>query len=524
MHRRLIKQITLTTLALGLSTSAFSQDRDVMAEDKIDALVERALVDFNIPGIGVGIIKDGEIVLAKGYGIRDIRGTDKVDGDTLFQIASNSKAYTAATISMLVEEGKLNWDDKVTKYIPEFKMFDPYVTREFTIRDMLSHRSGLPLGAGDLLSFPDPVATIESILKAVAVIPPSSSFRSKYDYDNSMYILAGELVERLSGMPWSDFVEQRIFKPLGMTDCRATYLRVPEGANIASPHAMSEDTLTVRDFMQHEVTGSVGGINCSINSSLKWIKTQLNHGVMDSGKPLFSKRSHGEMWSPQTIMGIRPASEPGGRMRMTHYGLGWRIADLPGGEQVVSHTGGLDGMLTSTFLIPEKNFAILVFTNQANGWARNSIIHEVLRGYLDDFNPPSFDERVRRSRLSSSGAVEAMQKLWDARDKDNKATYEEEAYAITYRDAWYGDIEIIQEDGDLRFFSKVSPSLVGTVKHFEGDTFVVEWDDRSMVADAYMDFKLDDSGNISHIVMRKFDPRTDFSYDFWHLDLRAVTK
>jgi len=524
MHRKFIKHIALTALALGLSTNTLAQDRAVMAEDKIDALVERALVDFNIPGIGVGIIKDGEVILAKGYGIRDMRGSDKVDGDTLFQIASNSKAYTTATIAMLVDEGKLNWDDKVTKYLPEFKMFDPYVTREFTIRDMLSHRSGLPLGAGDLLSFPDPVAKIESILKAVATIPPSSSFRSKYDYDNSMYILAGELVKRVSGTAWSDFVEQRIFKPLGMNDCRATYLRVPQDANIATPHAMADGKLTVRDFMQHEVTGSVGGINCSVNSSLKWLKTQLNHGVMDSGEPLFSKARHGDMWSPNTIMFSQPPKNPGERVRTTHYALGWRISSLPNGTQTISHTGGLDGMLTSTLLLPEENMGLVVFTNQANGWARNAIISNILANYFGEEETFGYDARVKGSKARSSGAVDQMKALWDARDKAKKATYEEEAYAMTYRDAWYGDIEIIQEDGVLRFFSKTSPSLVGTVKHFEGDTFVVEWDDRSMVADAYMDFKLDDSGKISHIVMRKFDPRTDFSYDFWHLDLRAVTK
>lgn len=524
MHRRFMKQIVLTALSLvlGLSTSVLAQDRAVMAEDKIDALVERALVDFNIPGIGIGIIKDGEVVIAKGYGIRDIRGDDKVNGDTLFQIASNSKAYTAATIALLVDEGKLDWDDKVTKHIPEFKMFDPYVTREFTIRDMLSHRSGLPLGAGDLLFFPDPVAEIDDVLNAVAMIPPSSSFRSKYDYDNAMYILAGELVARVAGMPWSDFVEQRIFKPLNMTDCRATYLRVPKGANIATPHAMDGETLVVRDFMQHEVTGSVGGINCSVNSSLKWLKTQLNHGVMDSGEPLFSKARHGEMWSPVTIMNSVAPKMPGEPVRTTHYALGWRISPLPNGTQTISHTGGLDGMLTSTLMLPEENMGLVVFTNQANGWARNAIISNIMADYFGEKEAFGYDARVKGSKARSSGAVEAMQKIWDARDKAKQATYDEEAYAMTYRDSWYGDIEIIQEDGVLRFFSKTSPSLVGTIKHFEGDTFVVEWDDRSMVADAYMDFQLDDIGNIAGIKMRKFDPRTDFSYDFWHLNLKAV--
>jgi len=513
-------------LALGLSLIGCEQTakkQTPLTESEIDALAERALDAFNIPGIGIGIIKDGKIVHAKGYGVKDIRTKDPVDADTLFQIASNSKAYTAATIALLIDEGKMSWDDKVTDHIPEFKMFEPYVTREFTVRDMLSHRSGLPLGAGDLLFFPDPIGKLDTVLKAIETIPPSSSFRSKYDYDNLMYILAGEVVARVSGKPWSEFVEERIFTPLKMDDCRATYSRVPKDANIATPHAMSDSILEVRDWVQHEFTGSVGGINCSINSSLKWLKTQLNHGVMDNGEPLFSKDRHGEMWSPQTIMSTRPPQDVGQPVRMEHYALGWHLSNLPTHHQVISHTGGLDGMLTSTVMLPEENLGILVFTNQANGWARGAIISEILKGYVGDIvGAMSFDERVMASKESSSGAVEQMQAIWDARDTTKTMSAPLIKYTGVYSDRWYGEVEIKMVDDTLRFISNVSPNLKGTIKHFEGDTFIVEWDDRSMVADAYMDFEIGYAMTVTNFTMRKFDPRTDFSFDFWDLDLRRI--
>ena len=193
-----------------------SAQAQVLSAKQIDSLVELTLKTFDVPGISVGIVKDGKLIHAKGYGVASLRTGKKVDENTLFGIASNSKSYTAAALGMLVDEGKIKWDDKVTDYIPEFKMYNPYVTEEFTIRDLLTHRSGLGLGAGDLMMFPDQSDfTKKDIIHNLRYLKQVSSFRTKYDYDNNLYIVAGEVVARASGLSWEDFIEKRIMTPLG---------------------------------------------------------------------------------------------------------------------------------------------------------------------------------------------------------------------------------------------------------------------------------------------------------------------
>jgi CubicO group peptidase (beta-lactamase class C family) len=217
---------TITTSAQTLSSK------------QVDSLVELTLKTFNVPGISVGIIKDGQLIHAKGYGIANLNTGKKVDEYTLFGIASNSKSYTAAALGMLVDEGKLKWDDKVTDYIPEFKMYNPYVTDEFTIRDLLTHRSGLGLGAGDLMMFPDQSDfTKQDIIHNLRYLKQVSSFRTKYDYDNNLYIVAGEVVARASGLSWEDFIEKRIMTPLGFKNSAASVTRLKDNTNSIRPHA-----------------------------------------------------------------------------------------------------------------------------------------------------------------------------------------------------------------------------------------------------------------------------------------------
>lgn len=515
----IIARISLCLILL-IASFAAAQDYQAPTEIEIDALVQRALEAFDIPGIAVGIIQDGEIIHARGYGVRKLGAPERVDADTLFQIASNTKAMTSAALAILMDEGKLTWDDKVTDHIAEFRMHEPYVSREFTIRDLLTHRSGLPLGAGDLLFWPEAESTIDEVINALQYLKPATSFRSTYAYDNLLYQLAGEVVTRASGVSYSDFIEQRIFAPLGMNDCKANHSRVPTAANEATPHAMVDGELATMTF--HQATGSLaaaGGVNCNINSLLKWLDLQLNHGEMASGESLFSKQRHAEMWTPVTITNVIPAAAPGDKVAMTFYALGWSISETMG-HQTITHTGGLGGMLTSTVMIPEKNLGILVLTNQANGSARGAIISELLSGYLKHDQELDFEARVAASRQGSDDALEEMARLWAERDVSIKPSLSLDAYAMTYVDNWYGDVTIAMDGEALRFISHRSAKLTGLLRHFEGDTFIVEWDDRAYVADAYLSFQLTEDGDIERIEMAEFDPRTDFSFDFWDLDLR----
>ncbi|HEX4372655.1 MAG TPA: serine hydrolase domain-containing protein, partial [Puia sp.] len=287
-----------------------------LTSKQIDELAARSMKAFDVPGIAVAVIKDGKVIHSKGYGVRSLNTMQPVDENTLFGIASNSKAFTAAALGILVDEGKIKWDDKVRKYIPEFQLYVPWVTEEFTIRDLLTHRSGMGLGAGDLMFFPDSSDfTLKDILHNLQFLKPVSSFRTKYDYDNNLYIVAGEVVARVSGQSWDDFVEQRIMAPLGMTHSAGSFDRLKDKSNVIDGHAPVNGKVQVIARSSLAVGHSAGGINSSIADLSKWVILHLNDGKLADGKQLFSHDVHQEMWTPQTII---PIHNPG--PYNTHFG------------------------------------------------------------------------------------------------------------------------------------------------------------------------------------------------------------
>jgi CubicO group peptidase (beta-lactamase class C family) len=351
-----------------------------MAPADIDALVVKTLKTFDVPGIAVAIVKDGKIVYAKGYGIASLATGKKVDENTLFGIASNSKAFTTAAIGILCDEGKLHLDDKVTDYIPEFKLYDPWVTSEFTIRDLLTHRSGLGLGAGDLVDFPDSTDfTLADAIHNLRYFKPVTSFRSAYAYDNQLYKVAGEVIARVSGMSWEDFIETRIMKPLGMTNSRAAFQRIKGNSNYVDAHAPVEGTVKVIPRFFSTSSNAAGGIYSSVTDLSKWVIMQMDNGKYGDGKQLFSEAIHREMWTPQTIL---PVGAPGPyNVHFGAYGLGWFLNDARGYKEV-SHTGGIDGMVTKVDMIPELKLAVIVLTNQQSGAAFSAIDNQIKDTYL----------------------------------------------------------------------------------------------------------------------------------------------
>ena len=359
------KIISIVLILLACKTA----DCQPMSSIAIDSLVERALRAFNVPGIAVGIVKDGKVIHAKGYGISSLNTGKHVDENTLFGIASNSKAFAVASLGMLVDEGKLKWDDKVRDYIPEFELYNPYVTEEFTIRDLLTHRSGLGLGAGDLMLFPDSNNfTIKDVIHNMRYLKPVSSFRTKFDYDNNLYVIAGEVVVRVSGMSWDDFVEQRIFTPLGMTHTAAAFDRLKDTSDIIDAHAPVEGKVQVIARSTMKVGHSAGGVNSSIADLSKWVALHLADGKYGDNldKQLFSHEVHEEMWTPQTII---PVHNPGNyNTHFASYGFGFGLSDVKGYKEV-THTGGLEGMVTQITMVPELKLGIIVLTNQQEGWA-----------------------------------------------------------------------------------------------------------------------------------------------------------
>jgi CubicO group peptidase (beta-lactamase class C family) len=509
--------ISCVLMGLLLPVAGYSQQP---APEEIDDLAARAMETFQTPGIAIGVVQGGELVYARGHGVREIGRPDPVDPDTLFQIASLTKAFTAAALGILVDEGKLDWDDPVIDYLPEFRMYDPWVTREFTIRDLLTHRSGLGLGAGDLLFWPQAKSTPEDIMRAMRHLQPETSFRTAYAYDNLLYAIAGELVGAVSGVAWADFVEGRIMQPLGMTQCRSLPDRVEGLPNRATPHAVVDGTLETTFFSGGGATAAAGAINCNVSGLARWAAMHLAGGALPDGTRLLSEETHDELWKPVTLRRVSDRAREHGRTHFDAYGLGWGLKDFYGNLHV-SHGGALQGMTSHIALMPERDVAVIALCNQLSP-APAAVTSQILNAYVAD-TPEDWVEIIKSARAERSDrARKAVEEAFASRDADSTPSLPLESYVGTYRDPWYGDVFV--EEGEYGLVVRFSRSelLTGPLEHFQYDTFIARWLDRSLHGDAYVSFTIGADGKVEAIRMKALSPDTDFSFDFHHLDLRRV--
>jgi CubicO group peptidase (beta-lactamase class C family) len=487
----------------------------------IEADIERARREFEIPGVAVAVVKDGRVVLAKGYGVKRQGAPAAVDADTLFAIASNTKAFTAAALGLLVEDGKLGWDDPVTRHLPSFQMYDPYVSHEMTIRDLLTHRSGLGLGEGDLLYFPPSTFSRREIVEKVRFLKPATSFRSRYAYDNILYIVAGEVVAAVSGKTWEAFVRERLLSPLAMKDTVPNPSALPASANAATPHAQVEGVLRTVAPDDADNIAAAGGILSSARDMARWVTALLQAGTSSAGGTLPGRLVQ-ELWTAHTIMPIAEPAAPLAALkpRFLSYGLGFALRDYRG-RKLVTHTGGLSGMVSRVALVPEENLAVVVLTNQESDGGRDAIAYRVLDAFLGASPTdwiPAFKEAARLG-AESARAVEARHKA--ARATASRPSLPLAGYAGRYRDAWYGEAAIETEGDHLVLRFGRSPSLTGTLEHWHYDTFVARWRDRT-VPDAFVTFALRPDGAIDQLKMEAFSPAADFSYDYQDLLFRPV--
>jgi len=517
--RKFLLSALLISGAVLLSVQVHAQ---ALNSKQVDSLVEKTLKTFDVPGIAVGIIKDGKLIHAKGYGIRSIKSNQKVDENTLFGVASNTKAMTTACLAMLVDEKKITWDSKVTDVVPEFKLYDAYVTSEFTIRDLLTHRSGLGLGAGDLMIWPDSSSVdTKQLIHNLRYLKPVSSFRTKYDYDNLLYIVAGEVISRVSGLTYSDFLESRLLKPLGMNASAASWYRLKDRSNIIDGHAPYEGKLLPVGLSFSEVANAAGGVYSNITDMSKWALTMLNGGKygINLENKLISPETHKELWTPQTI--IKASGGPY-NTHFTSYGLGWNLSDVNGYMQA-SHTGGLSGIVTQVTLIPELKLGIIVLTNQQSGAAFTAISNTIKDGYFNIKGKDRIKEYNDRRLRNEEEANKTVAKVWAAIDASQKANTVKPNLANfygTFKDAWFGDVTISNVNGKMFFQAKNSPKLRGVMTYYKGNTFIVKWNDRSLDADAYVSFGLDNNGLANGFLLEAISPMTDFSFDFQDLDFK----
>ncbi|MCB0274345.1 MAG: serine hydrolase [Calditrichaeota bacterium] len=476
----------------------------------LEAYAEQALTEWEVPGFAMAVVYRDSLVFSKGFGTRTLGKNEPVDGNTIFAIASNSKAFTAACIGILVDEGRLDWDDRVIDYLPSFKLSDSYVTREMRIRDLMSHRSGLKTFGGDLLWYGSTYST-EEVLRRAAFLPLTSSFRSEYGYQNLMFTVAGAVVEAVTDSSWEDFVTARILEPLGMKRTLTSVSAFANTGNIATPHNLSPGKLGPVGYKNVDAVAAAAGLNSCVADLSRWMRLQLGRGAWRDIR-IFSKRASWEMWTPHMPLPLSPAAVemmPSRHFRAT--GLGWFLNDYQG-RLVVSHGGALDGMLSQTVLVPEEELGVVCLTNGETA-LQVALTNKAVDLFLDA--PETDWSKLFLSRGERGKQREAKRDstLLANRAKKSKPSLDLDAYAGTYEDVFYGSATITRDGKNLHLQLGASPAFKARLSHWHYDTFLIEWDpgvyyDFPM---GFVTFRLDSQGVVSGF---DFDqPNNDFHFD-----------
>lgn len=468
-------RLTSMALLLGLSATADAQrTRPASPLAGLDAYIEKAMQDHDVPGLAIAVVRNDSVVFARGFGVRKLGSPERVDENTLFAIGSASKSFTAVAIAMLVDDGKVKWDDPATKYLPGFQMYDPYVTRELSIRDLLSHRSGL--ARGDLMWYGSSFSR-QDILDRVRYLKPTWSFRSTFGYQNIMYLAAGEVAARTSGMTWDDFIQRRIFQPLGMTASNTSVRALAGQANVAQPHSKIDDTVRTVSWRNIDNIAPAGSINSNVTDMARYVRFQLNGGKWN-GKTLITGGNHAEMWTPHTVIplvGFWKAVAPGAHLAA--YGLGWFLQDYRG-RLVVQHGGNIDGMSANVTLLPEEKTGVVVLTNLNGAVIASVLAYRVFDQFLGAPLGDHSGEALKFIAAAEKQGKEARANIEKQRKQGTKPSLALSEYAGTYTDSMYGELKVSNEGNALRVV--YGPAFDGTLEHWHYDTFRSIWQDRGL--------------------------------------------
>ena len=482
-----------------------------------------------LPGLAIAIVENGRTTLARGYGDRKLGSPDPVDADTIFMTGSTGKAVTVAALATLVDSNRIGWDDKVIDRLPGFQMYDPWVTREMTIRDLLVHRSGLGLGAGDLLFVPRSNRSRANVVQALRHIKPATSFRSGYAYDNILYTVAGALIEAVTGQTYENYVRQHVFQPAGLLTATSDEQTRLATENRAYPHGRIAGPVRGLGPLQRlDETDQLGAASTpagllamSANDLAKWITIQLAHGQMPDGRRLFSEASSAAMWDPQTLEPISPVP-PGfeaTKPMFKAYALGWEVSEY-GGAKIISHSGGVFGFITMVVLIPEKNVGFAITMNAEEGAVRRGLTNELIDHYL---GRPYVDWASRykallTTMLSNAKAAVEAKAVTPARIGPSLPL---DRYAGSFADPWYGRITVARGKKGLTIDFNETPRMNGPLVHYQYDTFIARFSDRG-IEPAYVTFRLDAEGKVERITMKAVSPTADFSFDYHDLDFSPM--
>lgn len=466
--RSVVALFTLLWCCVGVAQPVVKPDVAQISE-----VIEKARAEWNVPGLSVAIVKDGQVLLAGGFGVRELGKAEAVDADTLFAIASNTKAFTAAALAMLEEERKVQWSDPVQQHLPWLTLYDPYVSAELRIDDLLCHRSGLGTFSGDLLWWGTPYSP-EEVLRRTKHLPAKGRFRAHYGYSNLMFLAAGEVVSHASGTSWAEYVQQRILSPIGMTRTVTSVKSLDSLGNFASPHKPTPEKVSPIPWYNWDTMAAAGGIISSANDMAKWIRVQLDHGRIDDSRRLFSEASSRRMWSPHTIIPFSESAQK--RSPTTHfraYGLGWNLADYKG-RQTVSHGGGYDGMYSQVLLVPEENLGIVVLTNSMTGISpalANTIMDEFLGGAETNW----LAQGLEHDREDRTAFYKRIKDATTPTTEGTQPSRAREAFTGTFRCPLYGDATVSLEGDNLVLRLLPNSELVADLTHLQFDTWVIHW-------------------------------------------------
>ena len=483
-----------------------------------------------VPGAAVAIVENGKVTLARGYGRKRIDSTDPVGADTLFQIGSTTKAFTAAALAILVDEGRIRWNDPVIDHLPGFRMYDPWVTREITIRDLLVHRSGLGRGQGDLLYVPATSLSRAETVRRLRYLKPATSFRSAFAYDNILYIVAGELIEAVSGQRWEDFVRDRLLRPIGMATSVTNDVDRLVAADRAFPHGRIGEirgTGPQQAFDENSAalganSAPAGAIAAGANDLARWLQVQLSGGRLPgSDQRLYSEANGREMWQPVVPMPVTPLPEPLAALmpEFRGYALGWVAQDYRG-HRILQHGGATLGFITIVVLVPEKNVGFAIVTNAEELAFVPGLQYELLDHYLGQEKKDWPKAFAKFFAERSAAGLEAVRKAATERPP-SQPSLPFAAYAGRFSDPWYGPIEIREVAGRLSIDFLQSPGMTGPLEHWAFDTFVARWPN-PLTEPAFVTFSLDAAGKPARIMMKAVSPGADFSFDYHDLEFTPV--
>lgn len=454
----------------------------------IDAYVEQAMRDWEVPGVAIAVVRNDSIVFAKGYGVRELGKSDRVTPNSLFAIGSTSKAFTSAALGVLVDEGKIRWDDPVTKYLPGFQLFDPYVTRELTVRDLLTHRSGL--SRGDLVWHASGFDRAE-VLRRVRYLKPTWSFRSNYGYQNIMFLAAGEVVASVTGKSWDDFVRERFFLPLGMNRTVTSVRPLASLGDVAMPHERISGSVRPVAYLNIDNIGPAGSINSSVAEMAEWIRLQLGQGTY-KGRKLLDAKTVKEMHTPQTIIRMSEEAERTYPMtKFTAYGLAWSLRDYYG-RKLVGHGGGIRGMRAEVMLVPEEQLGFVVLTNSATNLPV-ALIYRLVDTYLGTPQRDWSATLLATAKRGTQRMADERRKLEAARATGTRPSVALEKYVGTYADSMYGAVNVTLDDGKL--VVSFGPQYIGELRHWQHDTFEAQWREE-VLGRQFVTFSIDPRGNV----------------------------